>query len=103
MQQKIPAFVAAVLLACVLMYSRQTESPSISVRISPSDKPLHAATCNASYSGYLHNTKTGRPVISEDAIGKFIGEQLREGYVLTVYPPTSRGIWVNSDCPTTAP
>ncbi len=35
--------------------------------------------------------------------GKFVNTSLHDGYVLTIYPETNRGIFVNMECVATKP
>lgn len=66
-----------------------------------SELPLSLATCKISYSGYLE--MDGGTKLTETEIGNFVNSNLREGYVLTIYPQSKSGIFVNMECPPTAP
>jgi hypothetical protein len=42
--------------------------------------------------------KSGRTKMTEAEIAKFVATSLRDGYVLTIYPESKRGIFVNMQC-----
>jgi hypothetical protein len=56
-----------------------------------------AGSCKFSTSGYLFlNGKDGG--FSDSQVGEALMSSLRQGYVITIYPPTKRGIWLNQEC-----
>jgi hypothetical protein len=62
----------------------------------PSELPLVTATCTASRSGYLE--KDGRTKITEAEMAMFIAASLRDGYILTIYPESKSGVFVDMEC-----
>jgi hypothetical protein len=62
----------------------------------PSDSVKTTGSCKASTSGYLLN-KHGKKM-SESEIGKYLVSGLRDGYVITVYPETENGVFVDMKC-----
>jgi hypothetical protein len=68
----------------------------------PSDHPVNATgVCTASMSGYLLN-KQGKKMTEPEA-GKYLVSSLKDGYVITVYPETEGGIFVDMKCIATKP
>jgi hypothetical protein len=86
---------------CALTLSAQEPTkPQISkITALPAEAPLSLATCTASRSGYLEKKGTK---MKEAEMAKFITFSLREGYVLTIYPESKSGIFVNMECPASA-
>jgi hypothetical protein len=84
-------------LSTVVMLGQELERPRISkITMLPSE-PVHVSgNCMASRSGYLEIN--GRTKLTQAEIGKFVDSSLKDGYVLTVYPETKRGIFVNMEC-----
>lgn len=91
------------LTALLLLPAAAQESKPRIGRIAalPSEQPLIAATCTASRSGYLE--KDGKTKITETEMATFIAVSLRDGYVLTIYPESKSGIFVNMECAVPAP
>ncbi|MGD1073517.1 MAG: hypothetical protein ABSB15_25680 [Bryobacteraceae bacterium] len=72
--------------------------PSISsVTVLPSEPPIPSGSCTASKAGYLE--KDGKTDISGTETWSMISAYLHDGYVVTVYPQTKRGTFVNLECP----
>jgi hypothetical protein len=100
MQTKVPQRAArsgAVLLLALAMFGQEFQKPRIaSIKGIPSE-PISPGTCTSSTFGYLElNGKTAG--FTEAELGRMILPALRDGYVLTIYPPTKRGIFVNQEC-----
>ena len=72
------------------------ETPSIkAVAVLPPEE-ISGGPCEASTSGYLG--VGDRTELTEAEIGQYITTALRGGFVLTIYPPTKRGVFVNASC-----
>jgi len=81
-------------------FAQELTKPQIGKIVAlPADEPLQAATCTASWSGYLEIN--GRIELTEAEIGKFVASSLRDGYVLTIYPESKNGVFVDMTCPAT--
>ncbi len=90
------------ILAVASVLTAQESKPTIGrIAALPSEPPLSAATCTASRSGYLE--KDGKTKITEAEMATFIAASLRDGYVLTIYPESKSGIFVNMECAAPAP
>jgi hypothetical protein len=90
-------FLIAAFVLIVLVLSGQETKPQITtITMLPSEPPLVPAKCTASWSGYLE--KNGRTKMAEAEIAKFVRSSLRDGYVLTIYPESKRGVFVNMEC-----
>jgi hypothetical protein len=62
-------------------------------------EPIAPEKCTFSTSGYLE-MENGKTLDFTDAeFGHMILPALRDGYVLTIYPPTKRGIFISQVCP----
>src|ERR1700685_140854 len=53
--------------------------------------------CDSSTAGYLEIK--GRTKLTEREIWRAVSDALKKGYVVTVYPQTERGTFVNYECP----
>jgi hypothetical protein len=79
--------------------AQQQNKPSVritSLRGVPSE-PVAPGSCTYSISGYL--IKGNRTDLTESELGTAIYSDLRQGYIVTVYPPTKNGIFAYSECP----
>jgi hypothetical protein len=91
-------------LACMIIYvvvlslaAQDTAKLGISaIRELPSEPPIKTAICSSSTSGYLEKNGT---VLTEAEIGTTVSKALKEGYVVTLFPESKRGIFVNFECP----
>jgi len=84
-----------------LTLAAQESKPQISrITALPGEGPLSPPTCTASRSGYLENS--GKKM-TEAEIAAFVTSSLREGYVLTIYPDSKSGIFVDMECPAIQP
>lgn len=74
----------------------QPEKPQVTIMGVPSE-PTPPGTCTSSTFGYLelNGKRTG---FTDAEFGQMILPALRQGYVITIYPPTKRGIFVNQEC-----
>jgi hypothetical protein len=89
----IPVVLVGIVLLAV---AQQTSKPTMTIAVSPPE-PITGGACTTSTFGYLDlNGKTSD--FTEEELGKMILPALRQGYVLTIYPPTKRGIFVNQEC-----
>ena len=91
----------AVCAFAAILLAQQQPKPNFSsiVASAPPDALSSAAsgTCKTTTFGYLDlNGKTED--FTDQELGKMIQPALRQGYVLTIYPPTKRGIWVYQEC-----
>lgn len=66
------------------------------ITVSPSEPVVPTGTCKSSTSGYLE--KNGRSNLSDKVVGEFLVGYLRGGYIVTVYPATKRGVFVDLEC-----
>ena len=86
---------SAILILAAL--AQEPTRPKISITGIPPE-PIQAGNCTYSTSGYLE-LANGKTVDFTDAeFGRMILPALHEGYVITLYPVTKRGIFVNSEC-----
>jgi|ERR1017187_2196810 hypothetical protein len=95
-QQFIQRAAVAALLAFSLL-GQQPNKPTISKITAVPSEPIPKGTCTSSTAGYLE--KAGRTNLTDAEIGKSVFGALRQGYIVTIYPPTKRGIFVNFECP----
>jgi len=94
--QSIKEIVIASMLAMGMTFAQQKEKNTVSISVLPPE-PVAGGTCKSSTFGYLDfNGKTEQ--FTDEELGKMIMPALRQGYVLTIYPPTKRGIFVNQEC-----
>lgn len=83
--------------AVPLLNSQETPRPQIDkITVLPSEPITPTGSCRSSTAGYLE--LKGKTKLSETEIGKFVDSSLRDGYVVTIYPATKRGIFVNMEC-----
>jgi hypothetical protein len=82
--------------ATIIAGQQDANRPKIKIAGVPSE-PIPAGTCTSSTFGYLElNGKRGD--FTNEEFGSMILPALRQGYTLTIYPPTKRGTFVNQDC-----
>lgn len=89
---------AIVLLLSIpsIAFSQEPNKPKVgSITGVPADIS-HTGTCAASRAGYFETT--GKEKMTEAKLAKFVSSSLRDGYVLTIYPETKNGIFVNMEC-----
>ena len=87
---------AGVAVATLMVFPQQGDKPKVSLSATP-PVPVAAGTCTSSTSGYLDlNGKTAG--FTDEEFGRMILPALRQGYVLTIYPPTKRGVFVSQEC-----
>jgi hypothetical protein len=93
---------ASLLLNVVPLNSQESNRPQISsIAVLPSDPVVASGNCTASTAGYLEINR--RTKMTKAELGKFVDSSLRDGFVLTIYPETRRGIFVNMECFATHP
>lgn len=86
----------ALLLCTVALSAQEPNKPQIStVTATSHDAPLFAPNCTASRSGYLENN--GKKM-TEAEMTRFVTSSLRDGYVLTLYPESKNGVFVEMNC-----
>jgi hypothetical protein len=97
MRVKLICVVCLLLSAIIPLNSQELNQPRISnVTVLPSE-PVHpSGNCTMSRSGYLE--KNGKTKIKKAEIGNFVDSSLRDGYIVTIYPESTRGIFVNMEC-----
>jgi hypothetical protein len=89
-------WVASLMLSAVTLLGQESTRPQISnITALPADA-VPSGNCTASRSGYLETT--GKEKMTEAKLAKFVSSSLRDGYVLTMYPETKNGIFVNMQC-----
>jgi hypothetical protein len=87
---------ALLILAIPVAFGQQIPKPQLSnVAARPSDPMPTSVTCTASWSGYLQHK--GKKVTDAE-ISRFVSSSLHDGYVLTMYPETPSGIFVDMVC-----
>ena len=80
----------------VLLFSQQPSKQNMTIHGSPSE-PIATGSCVSTTFGYIElNGKTAD--FTDAEFGHVISAALRQGYVLTIYPPTKRGVFVNQEC-----
>src|ERR1039458_3754174 len=99
MQPQFSRRLIRAVLVCGLttfLLAQQPSNPKVRIEGSPSE-PIANGTCTSSTFGYmeLNGNSAG---FSDAEFGKAIRAALRQGYVLTIYPPTKRGTFINQDC-----
>jgi hypothetical protein len=78
------------------IFAQEPSKPRISnIAAVPSDPASASSKCAASWSGYLEHK--GKKVTDAE-ISRFVTTSLRDGYVLTIYPETSNGVFVDMAC-----
>jgi len=91
-------FLLTIAVALVAAVSAQENlKPTIaSISATPSDPAVATGNCNASTSGYLLD-KQGKKMTNAE-LGKYLVSSLRDGYVITAYPETQNGVFVDMKC-----
>jgi|GEM_PF-3872551 len=83
-------------LAILLFAQQSTPTPNIVIQGVPSEQ-IPAGTCTSSTFGYVEFNGE-RSGFTDAEFGKAILSALRQGYVLTIYPSTKSGIFINQEC-----
>jgi len=97
MKKGILVLIVVSLCTAVGLIAQQLDKPQIgSITVLPSDPILPSGNCKVSRAGYLE--KKGKIEMTKAEIGEFVDSSLRDGYVLTIYPQTKNGIFVNMEC-----
>jgi hypothetical protein len=96
-------FIKCVMIAAVFglfnsgVIGQEATTPKIgSITTLPSE-PILTGTCSSSYAGYLE--KAGRTILRDNEVGHVVSKAIKHGYIVTIYPHTKRGIFVNFECP----
>ena len=93
---------AALVVTPASSVPQQTTKPTIaSISGVPSEPMPTTGNCTSSTSGYLELHR--RTELTEAEIGKFVRSSLQNGYVVTIYPRTKSGIFVNMECIAVSP
>jgi hypothetical protein len=101
-------FLAITLAIPLFAGGQQASKPQIGKIVGiPSDFGP-SGNCTSSTQGYLTIPKNGRTKLTDAEIGKAIRSDIQNGYVVTTYPETANGIFVDMEClaahkPTGAP
>jgi hypothetical protein len=83
-------------LCTLTVFAQEVNKPQIgSIAGIPADA-IPSGRCAASRAGYFETT--GKDKMTEAKLAKFVSSSLRDGYVLTIYPETKNGIFVNMEC-----
>ena len=77
------------------------QSSTIHVRELPPEE-IPRGTCAAGHSGYLGVEASGRFTLTNEEIGGYVTQQIKEGYSLKLYPQTSGRIFAIATCEATA-
>ena len=86
------------LAVIVVALFAQDKPRIVSITGVPSE-PIATGPCTLSSSGYLEMANGKTANFTDAEFGHMTLPALRDGYVLTIYPPTKRGIFVSSACP----
>jgi hypothetical protein len=90
------------LLGVATVVGQEPSKPTISsITVLPSEPIIPSGDCKSSTAGYLE--KSRQRAMFDDELGTFVSKSLRDGYILTVYPATKTGIFVNMQCTNTMP
>jgi hypothetical protein len=82
------------LLSAISLDSQETLKPQAQIRkitVLPSEPIEPTGNCKTSTAGYLKKT-------SKAEIASFVEPSLQDGYIVTLYPRTKSGIFVNMEC-----
>lgn len=91
------AFALLLTITGTTLFAQEPNRPKISnLTVLPSEVVPITGTCTASRSGYIE--VKGRTKITATELGNFIRTNSHDGYILTIYPETKRGIFVNLEC-----
>jgi hypothetical protein len=89
--------IACVALIAATLSGQEATKPAISkITVLPPEPISASGSCTASTAGYLEIK--GRTKMTKAEMGKFVDSSLRDGYVITIYPETKRGIFVDMEC-----
>jgi hypothetical protein len=87
------------LISVAATFAQQPSKPEIGrVEILPSESVVPSGDCKSSTAGYLEQNQP-----TDGQIGEFVSKSLQHGYIVTVYPATKRGVFVNIVCTNTIP
>jgi hypothetical protein len=89
--------IPCLMLAAITVSGQEFEKPRIAKIITVPSEPVLPGNCDSSTAGYLEIE--GRTTLTEVEIGRTISSYLKDGYILTVYPPTKSGTFINLECP----
>jgi hypothetical protein len=89
--------IPCLMFAAIAVSGQELEKPRIVKIITVPSEPVLPGNCDSSIAGYLEIK--GRTTLTEAEIGHYIAMTQKDGYVLTIYPPTKEGIFVNVECP----
>jgi hypothetical protein len=79
------------------LFAQEPAKPKISeITVLPSELIQRSGNCKSSTAGYLE--KSRQASMSDKDIGGFVSKSLHDGYIVTVYPATKNGIFVNMEC-----
>lgn len=76
--------------------AQQVSKPQISDITGVPADAMPSGNCTASRAGYFETT--GKNKMTEAKLAKFVSSSLHDGYVLTIYPETRNGIFVDMKC-----
>jgi hypothetical protein len=89
-----------VLLAGTSLFAQQAVKQRIAnVTGLPSEPIQPSGNCKSSTFGYLE--KDHRTSMTDGELGDFVSRSLHDGYIVTIYPATKRGTFVNMQCTNT--
>jgi hypothetical protein len=98
-----PLKLALLALAIPVALAQQASKPQIGKLTGiPSDFAA-SGNCTSSTQGYLTMPKSGKTKLTDAEIMKFIRSNLQNGYVITIYPETANGVFVDMECPAKQP
>jgi hypothetical protein len=86
-------------LALIVVSLFAQDKPRIASVTGVPSEPIAPGRCTYSTSGYLEMANGKKENFTDAEFGHMILPVLRDGYVLTIYPPTKRGIFISSMCP----
>jgi hypothetical protein len=92
-----------IILLCVVavltLAAQESNKPHISNIVGIPADAVPSGNCTASWAGYFEST--GKNKMTEAKLAKFVTSSLRDGYILTIYPETRNGIFVDMKCTAT--
>lgn len=97
MQRKFFLLLFTALICSVILLAQGFPKPQISnITTLPSDPILPTGNCKTGSAGYVEID--GRVELKDQEIGKYVLSRLHDGYIITLYPATKRGIFADLEC-----
>lgn len=94
--KKVTIYIALLGIYVAILFAQNANKPIVTMNPHPSE-PIATGDCKNSSVGYLYLNGKSTDFTDEE-FGKMIMPALRQGYVITIYPQTKRGIFVYQEC-----